>query len=109
MVQTIQTVSDYRTRLDAAVTALSLFIRDLCPEAQLEVSFVRYEDEDAHIWVSLSSTLSDEGREQVVNQIAEKSLDILLAEGFLILAGLEETSPNSSEVDQGSGQVRHSS
>ena len=109
MVQTIQTVPDYRTRLDAAVTALSLFIRDLCPEAQLEVSFVRYEDEDAHIWVLLPSTIAEEGREQVANQVAEKSLDILLTEGFLILAGLKETSPNSSEVDQGSGQVRHSS
>jgi hypothetical protein len=109
MAQRTRTRPDYRTRLDAAVTALSLFIRDLCPEAQLEVSFVRYEDEDAHIWVSLSSTLSDEGREQVANQIAEKSLDILLAEGFLILVGLEEPAPNSSEVDQGSGQVRHSS
>jgi hypothetical protein len=108
MAQTIQTLPDYRTRLDAAVTALSLFIRDLCPEAQLEVSFVRYEDEDAHIWVSLPSTIAEEGREQVANQIAEKSLDILLAEGFLILVGLEESAPTSSEVDQGSGQVRHS-
>ena len=90
MAQTIRTLPDYRTRLDAAVTALSLFIHDLCPEAQLEVSFVRYEDEDAHIWVSLPSAISEEEREHVANQMAEKSLDILLAEGFLILAGLDE-------------------
>jgi len=63
--------------------------------------------EDAHIWVSLPSTIAEEGCEQVANQIAEKSLDILLAEGFLILVGLEEPAPTSSEVDQGSGQVRH--
>ena len=108
MAQTLQTLPDYRTRLDAAVTALSLFIRELCPEAQMEVSFVRYEDEDAHIWVGLPSTIAEEGREQVANQIAEKSLDILLAEGFLILVGLEEPAPTSSAVDQGSGQARHS-
>ncbi len=108
MAQITQTLPDYRTRLDAAVTALSLFIRDLCPEAQLEVSFVRYEDEDAHIWVALPSTISEEGREHMANQIAEKSLDILLAEGFLILAGLEESSPIGSKVNQRSGQVRHS-
>jgi len=90
MAQTIRTLPDYRTRLDAAVTALSLFIHDLRPEAQLEVSFVRYEDEDAHIWVSLPSAISEEEREHVANQMAEKSLDILLAEGFLILAGVEE-------------------
>ena len=90
MAQTIQASLDYRTRLDATVTAFSLFIRDLCPEAQLEISFARYEDEDAHIWVTPPATLSAEEREHFANRMAEKSLDILLAEGFLILAGIEE-------------------
>jgi hypothetical protein len=90
MTGTIQTLADYRNRLDAAVTAFSLFIRDLCPEARLEISFVRYEDEDAHIWVSLPASLTAEEREAIANRLAEKSLDILLAEGFLILAGIEE-------------------
>jgi hypothetical protein len=87
---TIQTLTNYRARLDAAVTALSLFIHDLCPEARLEISFVRYEDEDAHIWISPPSTLSAEEREELANRVAEKSLDILLEEGFLILAGVQE-------------------
>lgn len=78
-------------RLDAAVTAFSLFIRDLCPEAQLEISCARYEDEDAHIWVSLPSTLSAEEQEDLANRMAKKRLDLLLAEGFLILAGIEES------------------
>jgi hypothetical protein len=91
MAQMLQTSPDYRHRLDAAVTALSFYIRDLCPEAQIEVSFTRYEDEDAHIWVSLPLTLSTEEHEDVANQIAEKSIDMLLAEGFLILVGLEES------------------
>lgn len=78
------------TRIDAAVAVFSLFIRDLCPEARLEISFTRYEDEDAHIWVSLPSTMSAQERGQVANHMAEKSLDILLAEGLLILAGVEE-------------------
>ncbi len=65
MAQTIRTLPDYRTRLDAAVTALSLFIHDLRPEAQLEVSFVRYEDEDAHIWVSLPAHFTPEAREDL--------------------------------------------
>jgi len=85
-----QTLADYRNKLDAAVTAFSLFIRDLCPEAYLEVSFARYEDEDAHIWISMPSPLTAEAREEFANRVAEKSLDILLAEGFLILAGIEE-------------------
>ncbi len=101
MAQTIQPHPDYRSRLDAAVTALSLFIRDLCPEAELEISFVRYEDEDAHIWISLPATLTEAKREEIANRVAEKSLDILLADGFLILAGVEE--PQSSSLPTGGG------
>ena len=90
MEQNTQTLSDYRDRLDAAVTAFSLFICDLCPEARMEISFTRYEDEDAHIWVSLPANFTPEAREDLGNHLAEKSLDFLLAEGFLILAGLED-------------------
>ena len=39
MEQNTQTLSDYRDRLDATVTAFSLFIGDLCPEARMEISF----------------------------------------------------------------------
>jgi len=90
MEQNIQTISDYRDRLDTAVTAFSLFICDLCPEARMEISFTRYEDEDAHIWVSLPADFTPEAREDLANHLAEKCLDLLLAEGFLILAGLED-------------------
>lgn len=72
------------------VTALSRFIRDLCPQAQLEISFTCYEDEDAHIRVSLPAPLSADEQEHFANCIAEKSVDILLTEGLLILAGIEE-------------------
>lgn len=90
MAQTTQRLADYRERLDATVTTFSLFIRDLCPEARLEISFTRHEDEDAHIWVSLPPSLSEEERENLANQIAERSIDLLLNTGFLILAGIEE-------------------
>ena len=66
------------------------------PEARLEISFVHYEDEDAHIWISLPATLTEAEQEDLANRIAEKSLDALLTEGFLILAGIEESEPTSS-------------
>ncbi|MGH7962152.1 MAG: hypothetical protein ACRERD_10060, partial [Candidatus Binatia bacterium] len=59
-------------------------------------SFVRYEDEDAHIWISLPSFLTEEEREDIANRVAEKSLDLLLTEGFLIVAGVEEAQPTSA-------------
>lgn len=89
MALTTQKSAEYRQRLDALVTAFSLFIRDLCPEADLDISFACY-DEDAHIRVLLPSVLSADEQEELANRIAEKSLDILLEEGFLILAGIKE-------------------
>jgi hypothetical protein len=90
MARTVQALAKYRHRLDAAVTALSLFIRQICPEAQLDIAFTRYEEEDAHIWVSLPLTLPAEDREELANRMAEKSLDLLLEEGLLIMVGVEE-------------------
>jgi hypothetical protein len=90
MAEMTPTFADYRSRLDAAVTAFSFFLRDLCPEAQLEISFTRYEDEDAHIWITLPATLLEEEREDIANRAAEKSINLLLEDGFLILVGVEE-------------------
>jgi len=89
MAGTTQALIDYRNRLDAAVTNFSMFIHDLCHEAQLEISFARYEDEDAHIWVDVPATIKERDREDLANRMAEKSLDILLEDGFLILPAIE--------------------
>ena len=94
--QTMPARSDHRAAIDAAVTAFSLFIRDLCAEARLEISFARYEEEDAHIWISLPADLAGEQREEIANRIAEKSLDILLADGVLVLAGVEGSDQKGS-------------
>jgi len=92
MARTIQESTEYRHRLDTTVTALSLFIREICPEAELDIAFARYEDEDAHIRVSLPPTLTPEEREELANRIAEKSIDVLLEEGLLIVVGVEDPS-----------------
>lgn len=82
MAQTTPTVADYRRRLDAAVTALSLFIHDLCPEPRLGISLARCGDEDAHTWVSLPSILAIEEREQLANRMAEKELGYFAGGGL---------------------------
>ena len=90
MTQAVENHSDYRARLDVAVTAFSVFIHDLCPDAHLEISFARYEDEDAHIWVTVPSRLSADEQDALANRMAERGLDVLLEEGLCILAGVDE-------------------
>jgi hypothetical protein len=82
--------TDRRTLADQYVTDFSVYIKDLCPGADLEISFVRYEEEDAHIRVFPPDSLSEEERETLDAQIAERSIDILLETGLLILAGVYE-------------------
>ena len=81
---------DRRALVDQHVTALSLFIKDRCPDAELEITFTRYEEEDAHIWVFPPDTLPEAEREQLGHEIADKSIDILLEDGILVLAGVFE-------------------
>ena len=90
MTQTVQTDDDYRERLGAAVIAFSRFIRDLCPEARLDTSFFHYDTEDALIDIIPPVTLTEEQREALAAKVAEKGMDILLNEGFLIAAGVED-------------------
>lgn len=93
MTQTVQTRDDYRERLGAAVTAFSRFIRALCPEARLDTSFFHYDTEDALIDIIPPATLTEEQRETLADKVAEKSMDILLNEGFFIAAGVEDPEP----------------
>ena len=37
--------------LDSILTEFSLFVKELCPEASVEISKTVYEDEDANIFV----------------------------------------------------------
>ena len=43
---------DRHSLLDEKLTELALYAKQLCPGAAIEVSSVRYEDEDGHVAVS---------------------------------------------------------
>ena len=90
MTQTVQTDDDYRERLGAAVTDFRRFIRALCPEARLDTSFFHYDTEDALIDIIPPAALTEEQREALAAKVAEKGMDILLSEGFLIAASVED-------------------
>lgn len=90
MTQIVQPRDDYRERLGAAVSTFSRFIRALCPEARLDTSFFHYDTEDALIDIIPPATLTEAQRDALADSVAEKSMDILLNEGFLIAASVED-------------------
>lgn len=90
MAKPSQSIEGRRVLLDRCLTEVSLFIKKHCPEAVVEVSLARYEDEDAHILVFPPDTLSDKVREKLSDACADKSVSILLETGLLILIGVYE-------------------
>ncbi|MBI4596601.1 MAG: hypothetical protein HY730_09555 [Candidatus Tectomicrobia bacterium] len=81
---------DHRSHLDHYMTTFSLYIKELYPEAQMEISFASYDGEDGHIILFLPSSISDDEREKLGNQLAEKGIEILLESGLLILVELRD-------------------
>ena len=80
----------HRTLLDRYMTSFSLHIKELCPEAQMEINFTNYDGEDGHIILFLPPSISDDEREKLGNQLAERSIEILLESGILILVELRD-------------------
>ena len=65
--------TDRRVLLDAMLTELSLYAKELCPEATVEASTTRYEDEDGHVDVFPPPTLSESEEDRVELALAERS------------------------------------
>lgn len=57
--------------LDTKVSEMTALIKELSPQARVEVSFVRCEDEDAHIRVLLPSSMGSEEVTRIELKIRE--------------------------------------
>ena len=80
--------ADRRQILDATLTELSLYAKELCPEAVVEVSTVRYEDEDGHVEVFPPPTLSEEEEERIELALAARAADVFASTGLYVLCAV---------------------
>jgi hypothetical protein len=81
---------DYRELRDAKLTELELYAKDLCPEAKIEISTVRYEDGSVYIFPPPS--LSEEEEERIERAVAARARDIFEGTGlFILCAALDPT------------------
>ena len=86
------TGNDRAALLDTYVTEISLLAKERCPEAVVELLFTRYEDEDAPIVVFLLDGTSETDIDTLGEALINRSVEILLDTGLLILAGVYEAS-----------------
>ncbi len=77
-----------RALLDAKLTELALYAKELCPDAVVETSSIRYEDEDGHVEVFPPPTLLEAQEEKIELGLAGRAAEIFEETGLYILCAL---------------------
>ncbi len=76
--------------LESILTEFSLFVKELCPEASVEITKTSYEDEDANIVVRPPARWTAEQGDALEERLSAQSIDLLLQTGYHILVGVFE-------------------
>lgn len=87
MPRTPKTPSD-RDLLDTKISELTTLIKELSPQARVEVSYERYEGEDAHIRVYPPTELDSEDASRIELRLGERCNDVLMETGLFIIGAV---------------------
>ena len=79
---------DRRALLDAKLTELVLFAKQLCPSAAVEASAIQYEDEDGRVEVFPPPALSEAEEDQVEMDLAARAAEIFADTGLYIVCAV---------------------
>lgn len=80
--------SNHRALLDAKLTELGLYAKELCPDGRVEIRAIRYEDEDGHVGLFPPPKLSDEEEERIELALCARAAEIFEETGLFILCGV---------------------
>jgi len=93
------TAPDRTGLVDYYISELSRLAKDHYPQAAIEVLSTLYEDEDAHLVVFLPEGACESEIEKLRETLTQRSTEILLDTGFLILVGVYELSQQHKRVE----------
>lgn len=74
--------------LDNTLRELTGLVTELAPDAQIEVSFERYEDEDAHVRIYPRRGMSQDEAKHVELAVGQRCTEILLQTGLFIVGSV---------------------
>lgn len=74
--------------LEIKLSELTALIKELSPEARVEISFERYEDEDAHIRVYPPPSVDIGEATRIELTMGERCNDVLLETGLFIIGAV---------------------
>lgn len=78
----------YRALLNAKLTELALYVKELCPDGRVEISSIQYEDEDGHVEVFPPPDLPEEQEEKIELTLAGRAAEIFEVTGLYILCAV---------------------
>ena len=79
---------DRQALLDAKLTELALYAKEICPEAAVEASTTQYEDEDGHVEIFPPSMLPETEEERIELALAGRAAEIFEETGLYILCAV---------------------
>ena len=85
--------SDRRTAVDAKLTELMLYAKELCPSAVVDISSLQYEDEDGHVEVFPPPSLADIEVDRMELMLASRSAEIFDQTGLYIVCAVLDPTP----------------
>jgi hypothetical protein len=74
--------------LESKISELTALIKELSPQARVEISFERYKDEGAHIHVYPPPSIRDEEVARIELTMGERCNDVLLETGLFIIGAV---------------------
>ncbi|MGE0827329.1 MAG: hypothetical protein AB7G75_20920 [Candidatus Binatia bacterium] len=92
-----RTYRAYRDLLKDKLAELTLYAKELCPDAIVEVSSISYEDEDGHVIIYPPPGLSEEEEERVELAVAARAGEIFEKTGLFILCAALDRPARSDE------------
>ncbi len=87
---------DRRALLDAKLTELGLYAKELCPEGAVEMTTARYEDEDGHVTLVVPPTCSEEDEDHIELALAARAGQIFEETGLFIVCGVLDRSAHGA-------------
>jgi hypothetical protein len=77
-----------RDLLETKMSELTALIKETSPQARVEVSFERYEDEDAHIRVYAPISVDPQEVTRIELEMGQRCNDVLIETGLFIIGAV---------------------
>ena len=82
------TTANYQQLLEQSLSHLTALIQDLSPQAEVEITYEQYEDEDAHVYIHLPTVMTIEEIDQLEMAVGEHCNEMLLDNGLFIISAV---------------------